>query len=200
MKIYVFGDSHAGSFGVHPDIIATPTGPSSMYLIGKEGDVLFADIIKVLIKDKRLAYEGTWILSFGEIDTRCTIYNQVREKGRNEDEITSKLVDDYIKKVKPFYETISISSIVPPVNYSTIGYLDPTWPFIGPIEDRARYVKKINAYLKTKCAENNIPYVDLYKYYADQNGYMDEKYSTDRVHITDSKFILQAIQEAGLLT
>ena len=49
MKIYVFGDSHAGSFGVHPDIIATPTGPSSMYLIGKEGDVLFADIIKVLI-------------------------------------------------------------------------------------------------------------------------------------------------------
>jgi len=199
MKVYVFGDSHAGPYGVHPEITATPTGPATMYLIGKEGDVLLGDTIKVLIKDGRLNYEGLWILTFGEIDTRCLIYNQINEKGRDEEEIITTLVNNYIKRVKNIYSNIAISSIVPPVNYKTIDYIDPTYPFIGPLEDRARYTKKLNVYLQLKCEENNIPFINLYKYYADDNGYMNEQYSRDRVHITDSKYILKAIQDAGFL-
>ncbi len=77
-------------------------------------------------------------------------------------------------------------SVVPPMNIDgnedTV-YYSKEFPFVGSDETRSRYTKKLNELLKTGCENNGITYIDTYKEYSDDQGFLIKEFSDDNVHI-----------------
>ena len=196
-RYYVFGDSHSPSFGIPGDILGSPTGPITMYMIGNVNDPVYIDTYNLMIREGKCSWGKPWIISAGEIDCRSLIYKQVTEKGRDEDKVINSLVTNYISRLLSINPNTLVTTICPPVKEFNS---DNPFPFRGSLEERARYVKKMNDKLIEVCANNNVTLINHYKYYADENGYMDLKYAPDNVHIRDNFGILQAYKDVGILT
>ena len=123
------------------------------------------------------------VFCFGEIDVRCHIHNQIHLRGRREEEIIFSLVEGYIRKIKEYEAKYKIRPVVfgvtPPVRELTVdGY-----PSVGPFEDRVRYTKKINDYLKKKAKEQEILYFDVLEEYSMKDGTFDMSLSDGLMHI-----------------
>ena len=184
-KIFVIGDSHTGTLhGKFSHIDVFPMGPITMY---DTINGFMEKIIELLKSQERISDIGLYVFSAGEIDARCLIYNQIHEKGRQEDEVINTLVDGYVKKIKTLFTDVAILSLPPPVNFFTGGYEKEinclNYPFIGPDEDRNRYVFKINKRLEEKCSEYDIIYLNIYDSYKNEQGYLIKEFSDGNVHI-----------------
>ena len=145
---------------------------------------------------------GLWVLSFGEIDVRCLIYNQIHEKGREEDEVINTLVDNYVSRLFSLHKDIAILSIVPPIDFFTGGYQSnkncSLFPFIGPDECRVRYTKKMNDRLKKNCQEKGLVFVDIYSPYVDDKGFLNKESSDGAIHIMKKGLAFEAMQKVGI--
>lgn len=123
------------------------------------------------------------IFNFGEVDCRYHIGKQVKEKKRDLAEILDRLISNYLN----FIQKIAIKSnclpvvlsIIPPTNMT----FNPQAPYYGTIEERVIITESLNAKLELACITNNILFIDPYRYFKDQNGFLIEDLSDKIVHV-----------------
>lgn len=195
MKIlkYSIGDSHADF--TFRGIIENRRniGPLTMHRIGRDK----INLLDYFIDDKKIEKDSFIIISFGEIDVRCHIYNQIHINNRSEDEVIKTLVDNYFEHIlsqKNLFKKIILLNINPPAK-KELSANNSEYPFVGSNQDRSRYTKKINNYLKNKSIEHDIGFIETHKYYSDSDGMLICNLSDGSVHINEQKYILKEIEE-----
>lgn len=198
-QVHIFGDSHYGTLHgceqQDKSIVVSHynLSPMTMYqacLLKKE---FFAPLT---------ALEGLLIFCFGEIDVRCLIHNQIHEKGRQEDEVISTLVGNFVDNMLSIHQLIAIMSVVPPIkfngeNYNS-GISHKDFPFRGSDQDRSRYTRKLNSRLQEKCKEKDIIYINVYDAYKDEDGFLKKEDSDGGVHIGNRDKAYKLIKELNL--
>lgn len=183
-KIYALGDSHSGT--LHPWCDAINFGAETIHTLttGKiDGH------FRLFLEDKSLSKDGLWIFCFGEIDIRCHVHKQIHHKGRNEDEVLTKLVNDYLTKINTLHHDIAVMSIVPPCYYEDRKHevdSDPAsliYQIVGSDADRSRWTQKLNDFMESECVRLGIPYLDIHGLYKDEKGMLPIDISDGNVHI-----------------
>ena len=186
-NIHTFGDSHSQSgFSEITGIIVNWQGPKLCYSIGRDGFNL-----KNIVKNG-----DTVIFCFGEIDCRCHIHKHISESNTYK-QIIVNITDKYFIAIKNAIVDyvdlkVAVYNVVPPVQ--KINTLEnPEYPFLGSDDERKLYVTYFNERLRDKCAEYNFVFFDIYNDCADINGFLKKTLSDDNVHIKDSTYIKQFI-------
>jgi hypothetical protein len=100
-------------------------------------------------------------------------------------DITNKIVENYFYALSQYnYEKIFIFNVLPPVN-----------PGTNIKEDKREYVREYFTYmndcLREKCAKFGYIFFDVYKDYVSGEGYFDERFKDSCVHIKDTKFLVE---------
>jgi len=188
--LHVFGESHAregwnqleprclvpGKVSIH----CAQSDPPLMHSIGKKGlEVL--DITRVGVRDGDII-----IFCYGEVDCRCHIYKHL-EQGL--DYVVNNLAIDYMNtialNVKRYKDLrVGVYNVLPPAKKSRT-WDNPSLPFLGTDEERLSYVIALNNKLEQACKEHGYIFVDIFKDYADSEGFMNPALSSDGLHISD---------------
>jgi hypothetical protein len=195
MSIHTIGDSH--SYHGWSGIISHHLGPVLCFSFGKK-KLNICDIRNFNIKDN-----DSIVFCFGEIDCRCHIHKHITDTITYQD-IINNIVDNYFEAIELNVSTsqiklknICVYNVVPPIQkYNTIENTE--YPFLGTDEERKKYTLYFNKKLKKKCIENNYIYFDIYDKYIDENGFLKKELSDNTVHINNSLYINNFIQENKL--
>jgi len=190
MNIHSFGDSHAYfSFFYVSGVHKRTLGPVTMKSIGKEYNI---KRIKPMFEDYYIKMKDVIIFCFGEIDCRT------HDKTRDED--IEDLIINYIhtvKEVRKEYPNIWIMSITPAAY--NIAVEDINFPFVGTDKERSEFTCKMNTLLKNKCESENIPYLNVYDDYKDDNGMLNVTLTKPKdIHIFDTSFVKLRLEELFL--
>jgi hypothetical protein len=174
------GDSHSGIFKP-PHAQQIHLGPVTMHRVGR--DTLNAwQVLSQLPKD------AVWVFSFGEIDVRCHVNNQVLINQRTPEEIIRTLVQGYENALNLCVQTygvqVGVLGIPPPCRYAEHKN-NPLYPFLGSDDDRLAYTMMMNSLLSQMCNSHNWVFFDTYPHYHDESGFLKEVISDGNVHIAD---------------
>ena len=205
--IHSVGDSHAQwSFRGIPGVAFHEIGPITMSAVGKQrkGASTSAIMLDNVIESLGITESDTIILCFGEIDTRCHVYPRV-QAGENEDEVIEELVSDYFHTIQNSrFKNIWVLSITPSwARELWLAYLitqgrpedNEAYPLRGGDVERARYTRKMNAWLRVECKRLNVPLVDVYDDYRDEAGMLIPALSDGSLHIGDNRFVRAALEK-----
>lgn len=192
--IHTFGDSHslAGWNAVENTIVHGPTGPDLCYSFGRER-LKRLDIAKYNIQEG-----DTVCFCFGEIDCRCHIYKYITAEKSYKD-IIDPIVKNYFEAIHENvcrYKnlTVFVYNVVPPVRKDRIKE-NVNFPFRGSDDERKSFVTYFNEQLKIYCVKYGYIFIDIYKYYTDEGGFLIYKLSDGAVHISDGRFIKSFLDE-----
>lgn len=198
-KIVSVGDSHSQILaGASKGRVSRVyLGPITLYQFSnsKRNQMIFD--IPNLFKDNNFIGEDIndksvlVIYCLGEIDVRCNWNKQINEYKADEDKFIEDLVNEAFITALSIRKPFGFISIPPAVDKEHIVENDASkaYPVRGSNEDRARWVKKLNSYLKAKCLENDCVFIDIWEYYADENGLLIRELSDGNVHIREGKYI-----------
>ena len=200
MTIHTIGDSH--SLAGWPEYVnGIWIGPKLCYSFGRDGLKTFD------IRTQRNIQNGdTIIFCFGEIDCRCHIHKYVKITNSYQF-IIDNIVEKYFDAIKlnisvspVSLNNVCVYNVVPPIHtYNTPP--NPDYPYLGTDQDRKKYVLYFNEKLKEKCSQNNYIYFDVYKKYADSDGFLIKHLSDGHNHIKDGKYLHDFITEhIGLMS
>lgn len=101
------------------------------------------------------------------------------------DDSEEKVADNIIKIIKKINKKRPNAKI----------YYQSIYPVNRNLKNHAaeeRYndeIKKVNSILKDYCKKNNVTYIDMHKILSDENGNLNEKYTTDGLHLSTSGYI-----------
>jgi hypothetical protein len=197
MKIYTIGDSHADfSFReiISIDENRNNIGPITMHRVRRDK----MDFFKIFQeRNIDVSVDSFVIFSFGEIDMRCHIYNQVNIENAQEGEVIYSLINEYtdhIKSQNSFFKKIGILSITPPgcIDWSAS---NAEYPFLGSDQERSRYTLKSNNILKEMCLQKNISFIDVYDAYSDEKGMLLQHLSDGSVHIGNTTYVSEELKK-----
>ena len=192
--IHSIGDSHARcSFTGLAKVVTHEVGPITMESVGKPRlGVSSSEMLDMIIANKGVTEQDTVILCFGEIDIRSKIQPRI-DAGEKEDFIIGQITYDYMITVTcSKYKNKIILSVTPSAS-SAGQWNNPSFPFLGTDKDRARFTKKMNEHLRKQCTEVNIPFLDVYESYKDENDMLISSLSDGSVHIGDTSHVREAI-------
>lgn len=193
------GDSHSlFSFAWIRNVARLPQGPLTMHRIGRDGfETLSLFGQTSFFWPKTILRKGdTIFLSFGEIDCRCHIANQVAA-GRTEEEVIRTLATRYIEALLRAREegvTLCVVSVTPPAYSQYIDHFR-TYQSVGSDADRARYTLLLNTTLMELCRAHAIPYLDTYRRYADMQGMLIYALSDGQTHIGKTQQVQKALDQ-----
>ena len=182
-KIHILGDSHSREFTNIANTVIHHVGPATMYKAGRD-QLSFVDIRQFGVVDGDVI-----IFSLGEIDARCHIEKQSILQNRSLDDIIHSLAAQYIdfilNNITP-YDSITpiIYSITPPTDIIT----NPDLPIYGSLVNRVLITKRLNQILKLLADENDILFLDVYQYYADDRGALIDELGDGNVHINQDSY------------
>jgi len=166
-----------------------------MYRIGRD------NIIINFNKDTILFDNDAIVMSYGEIDCRCHIQQQINN-GRHEDDIIHELVDNYYKTIRTNVVQnvkIIIVGVIPPTKqseYESIhGPITHEYPFVGDDETRVRFTRKMNTKLEDYAKKNNYVYFNPYDYYTRDDGTLKHELSDTTVHLGNTTHFLDKFYE-----
>jgi hypothetical protein len=191
--IHIYGDSHARfSFkNLKLDYTDHHHSAVTMFRIGRDNIIVNFD------KNMPLCEKDMIVLSYGEIDCRCHIQQQI-DKGRNEDDIINQLVDNYFVTIRNNIVAnakIIIVGVIPPTKQNDHDILHGPilhqFPFVGIDEDRVRYTNKVNKKLEEHSNINNYIYFNPYDYYTREDGTLKHELSDTFVHLGDNRHFLE---------
>jgi hypothetical protein len=175
MDIYSLGNSHSAfNFNNIPEVKPIGIGPVTMYRVGRD---------KLDFKE-HLVSGCMAIFCFGEIDVRMHLAKHTTNE--NENEVIEKLVKDYVETIllQRDNKVIPVIMGVTPACRAT-----PLTPSVGADDQRARYCKKLTTYLRYYCLKYKIDLLDIYDYYADEDGHLIFDLSDKANHIWDNRFV-----------
>lgn len=191
MNILVIGDSHsyAGWENISiPEIKikSLHLGPKLMYSFGKSK-------MKV-VNDNNIKNIDVIVFCFGEIDVRCHI-----PKYKNEyEKVIENLVDNYFESIKSNVNILSNIKVcvynIPPPSKS-FEVKNKNFPFVGTDQERKIYTLTLNEKLRESCKKNKFVFIDIYSFYCDDEGFLNEKVSDGTVHIKEPKPLINFITE-----
>lgn len=92
------------------------------------------------------------------------------------------LTDEYVKCVKNLKEKYGILPIIPCI------YPNPREGAIGQnpkgtFGERQMYTLFANEQLKNKCQKEKIPFLDIYDFIADKDGFIKDQITVDKIHL-----------------
>jgi hypothetical protein len=190
--IYIYGDSH-GDFSfknlVLPNINKSQHS-ITMFRISRDNLIINFD-------NNEHDNNSIICLSYGEIDCRFHVLNQVK-LGNDEDIVINNLVHNYFETIKnniKIYKKIVVVGVIPPTSENDYCCRDPTHPFMGSDDDRIRVNKKINNLLKEYCNNLGFCYFNPYIYYTRDNGLFKHELSDTTVHLGDNTYFLEKFIE-----
>lgn len=198
---FSLGDSHAAFTFMHiPRALRLSLGPVTMHRIGRdglEGFLLFGS--DNFLWPRSLMRPGDEVFfSFGEIDCRCHILQQVA-LGRSESEIIDTLALHYIQALgKERIEGVKfwVVSVVPPADAARLRYFTSFTP-VGSDAERVRITRLLNERMSQLAAENGLLYLDLYSAYADKDGMLPLLLSDGLTHIGDTSAVARILRESA---
>lgn len=193
-SVHIFGDSHALFSFCNPDkknngywTVANNIrlyffihwlGPITMHRVGRDG-LKFLNIKNYGVRDNDIV-----IFVFGEIDVRCHIGKQRDQQLRNENEIINTLVSNYFNTLilnkNLFKKIIFVVFNVPPPSNNAF---NTQFPYYGSLEDRVHLTKLCNNILNIYCTKHNFHFLDVYNFYAQENGSLNPQLGDGNIHI-----------------
>ena len=194
MSIHTTGDSHCRTLGKCSSLIQCHWIPEILcYSFGKE------KLNRCDIRNFNVKNGDTIIFCFGEIDCRCHVHKHITETNTYQN-IINDIVHNYFEAIKLNITTCQINfknvcvyNVVPTCQkHNTIENF--VYPFLGTDEERKKYVLYFNEKLKEKCIEYGYVYFDIYDKYTDSNGFLDKSLSDGHVHIDNSEYIKEFIE------
>lgn len=195
--IYIYGDSHARfSFTKlklkykdlhHPSI--------TMFRIGRDNSIINFDT------NHKFVIDDVIVLSYGEIDCRCHIQQQINNS-REEDVVINELVEKYFQTIVDSIGKknlrVIIVGVIPPTrqtDYESLhGPITHEFPFVGTDEDRVRFTQKVNVQLEKMVnthTNNRYTYFNPYSYYTREDGTLKHEFSDTTVHLGDTSHFLE---------
>jgi len=192
--IYIFGDSHA-DFNFRNFRANNYAVPSiTMHRVGRDNIIMN---FKPMFNNE----DSTFLFNYGEVDCRCNIGKQIID-GRNLQEVSQLLVDNYFKTIKnnvKLYKNIIVVAIIPPTKKGDFekiyGPITHEYPFVGSDDDRLLYHKTVNSLLEDRCVENGFIFFDPFDHYSDDDGFLLHSLSDTQVHIGDNSEILEEFKK-----
>jgi hypothetical protein len=202
-KIFSIGDSHSGNFnGIGDNITDIHLGPITMYQVSNQRTQFQKDLNYLFtnnIKEKINTQDILLLYCMGEIDIRCNWEKQINQYGKDEDQLIENLIDSLFTTLLPLHNPFGFQSIVPAVRREHILIEDKNYPVKGSNEDRVRWVKKTNTYLKQKCIEKGCVFFDIWGLYADGEGHMRLDLSDGGVHVLNKSLIGLQLKKQKLI-
>lgn len=137
----------------------------TMHGISKDG---FLNIKEFGVEENEVV-----VFVFGCVDVYYHIATQRDDKNRELNEILDSLVDNYVRcivKNRAQYDqqpTCIIVSVLPPHN-----------EIPGSLEDKVDITIRLNEKLRQSCSKCGIEYLDIYHYYATEQGFLDPALSS----------------------
>jgi hypothetical protein len=192
MLIHTIGDSHSyhGWNGIKNHFL----GPMLCYSFGKE------KLNRIDIRNFNIKDGDTIIFSLGEIDCRCHIHKHITNTITYEN-IIDNIIKDYfdaielnLKISQLKLKNVCVYNIVPPIEKYKITE-NPEYPHLGTDDERKKYVLYFNKKLKEKCNEKNYIFFDVYNYYVNEKGFLNDELSDGIVHIRDTNYITNFINK-----
>lgn len=198
MKIFnVYGDSHS-YFGWKDiqiegvKIVIYHIGPILMHSVGNRSDLIesFSNgLPKIGLKS-----EDHICFTFGEIDCRNHIYKHSDEKGINHESVINEVVDKYFSTInlcKSKHPEVNfyVYNVVPTPKQSDILETGHQFPHLGTDEQRKNYVSYMNKKLREYCLLNHYTFINIWEFYALDDGFMNPKYFDGQAHINDKCFL-----------
>ena len=189
--IYLYGDSHSKYSFTNLNLphINNYCFNITMFRIGRDNNI-------INFNNDDHDKNSIICMSYGEIDCRCHIQQQIN-LNFNEDDIIQNLIEKYFKTIKNNINKhfkIIIIGIIPPTSKicyeNKNGPITHEYPFIGSDEDRVRFTNKMNNLIQEYCDNNNFIYFNPYSYYTRENGTLKYELSDSSVHLGDTTYFL----------
>jgi len=186
MKVYAFGDSHAGKFCGDPRFICGDAQQATAHNLineNSESQSWFALQQHLYIYDP----EDIFMFVIGEIDCRIHFYRQHVITGKSYHELMDNTVRRYGHIVKAVRDdgrpNVAVLDIPPAMaqgnEYGYDHYADR--------DTRAAIIIEFNDTLAEWCEANDIYLVCLWPYIADGRGWLKEEYAVgDGAHVSEN--------------
>lgn len=185
-RLIVVGDSHTRVFRRTKEYTVYHIGPATIFhLLSPISSNHSRDkFLKVLEKYRK---GDKLLLVFGEIDCRIHIFHQYKKHG--EQKALSYFIDASIERygqVLSFLKERKIDPIVYNVVPAVIQENIYNYPHYGSRPVRAAIIIEFNEKLRMLCDNNNVPFIDISSYVADENGFIKPEFqSPDNAHLND---------------
>lgn len=182
--IWVFGDSHAGKFGGDDRFkLVGPPAPTAYGLAHEKSKSESLFILQALL---HFAEQNDIVLfSLGEIDCRVHIYRQSIIQKREANEIIFDVIKRYGRVLKDVRDhnpvNVAVMDVPPAVKQPNVYMVD----YYGTRDQRAEIARRFNIVLKDWCEKNQICFVEIWPFLADERGWLKEEYAVDEVHVSE---------------
>lgn len=182
--IWVFGDSHAGKFGADDRFkLVGPPAPTAYGLAHEKSKSESLFILQALL---HFAEQNDIVLfSLGEIDCRVHIYRQSIIQKREANEIIFDVIKRYGRVLKDVRDhnpvNVAVMDVPPAVKQPNVYMVD----YYGTRDQRAEIARRFNIVLKDWCEKNQICFVEIWPFLADERGWLKEEYAVDEVHVSE---------------
>lgn len=133
------------------------------------------------------------IFSFGEVDCRNNINKYISSTKTYQciiDEIIAKYfiaIEENINQYPNINLRVCIYNIIPTSDFENDIYN-------GLVENRKEYVLYFNKKLKELCNLKNYHFIDIYNQLTDSDGLLSSSYTCDKIHLNDSKILLDYLK------
>jgi len=197
--IHCVGDSHASLFSgqavkqpmwpekandILPQFKTYKVGPSLAYNLcelktttrGRER------LFKIL---KTIPVGSYVMLCFGEIDCRAHIMKRAEKMKKSPDAIAQTVAKRYFSVIM---EVVKLGYKVLVWNAIPSSYLNKLrqdrWPVYGTVQQRNKVTKVFNEFVKIRCANKGIPFIDVFDHFVDENLMTKKEFFRDDIHLS----------------
>lgn len=202
-KILTIGDSHSSDVHSHwgkiniegLEIIAAHIGSRLAYTLGR--GIINHTVIQ-RINDAKLKKDDPIIFCMGEIDVRCHVKNQSKEKDWQQ--VIREIVFPYLKTIKELtvnFSEVYVYNITPTKNIPSQEGSDDQFPFRGTPEERRGCTLYMNKIIMENCEKFGLKFFDIYSSIIDSQGFLNVNQADASIHVIDplpaQEFILNNI-------
>lgn len=204
VRFHTYGDSHASHHGgwntikidgleIKPNWL----GPKLLYSFGRD---------KLKVVNVNEISQGDYIcFCFGEIDCRCHINKYEPDWKLSIDKMVSEYFINISNNVLNLNVKTCVYNVIPQLERGTPETMWITeWekenannpailPTLGSNEDRLKYSLYMNEKIKEYCDKYSFIFFNVYDKYANENGFLNSKYSDGNSHIKDSIYIKEML-------
>ena len=194
MSIFAIGDSHSIFFWnseiIKEHWVSFAGLPLTWYQLINRG----LDIYNIGTKlgnghEKYNIKSGDFVLfCYGWNDIQKNIYRYAKDNYKSEIE---HLINKYGELLKNYKNKYNITPIIQNIMPNP---LKESKSINGDADVRNMYIKYANQYLFKYCKDNNILFFNVYDLVADENGYLKNIYTKDKIHLDyDNVFLRKTI-------
>jgi hypothetical protein len=192
MQFFSIGDSHIKSFKCIS--MGLPLSRSTTLYTACQDKTLN-------LKDQGVKDNSVVIISFGEIDVRCRVFQQV-ENGSREEDVIKEIVDKFVNKMKEQKNNFKNITLVyyagPPVSDVPNSIDNPELPRRGTREQRLRYNNLLVSYMKEASSTGLFLVLDIREMFCNCEQVLDSKFwDKYAIHINDKYdvFVLNELEK-----